>query len=299
MDWFKQNKFIAGWLLVTLIGVGLLGFLFMSAKGAYAEASDAYTAKVSELQTMQNATPYPDEENFKKMQELQKAHQAAIDDLQTRLAKTEFPVVPMTAVKFQDELRETVRRVTAAAAAKSPPVSIPEKFYMGFERYQAEPPKDEAAAPLGRLLKAMEEAVNVLIEAGPDSIADIKREPLPEEGSDKAAAAQPPQPGKPGKDKDKENDLVKRTSIDLSFIASEPRFRRFLNDIIADPKQFYIPKNVSIKNEKLTGPPKTAPDGNVPKPDDKEKGGVVFVVGSEKLTVGVRLDIVDFAEPSK
>jgi hypothetical protein len=59
MDWFKQNKFIASWLIVTLVGAGLLGFLFMSAKGAYAEASDAYTAKVGELQTMQNSTPYP------------------------------------------------------------------------------------------------------------------------------------------------------------------------------------------------------------------------------------------------
>jgi hypothetical protein len=291
MDWIKQNKFLTVWLAVTLVGAAVLGFLLISAKGQYSEMQDTYTAKVSELQNMQNAQPFPDEENFKKMQELQKAHQAAIDDLQKQLAKTEFPVVPLTAVRFQDELRETVKRVTAAAAAKSPPVAIPEKFYMGFERYQSEPPKDEAAAPLGRLLKAMEEALNILIEAGPDSIGDIKREPLPEEGI--VASAQPPQPAKPAKAND---DLVKRQSVDISFVAAEPRFNRFLDDLISSQKQFYIPKNIVVTNEKTGGPPKVSA---VPDDPNKKGTGVAFVVGSEKLNVAVRLDIVDFAEPGK
>src|SRR5215213_5625331 len=103
MDWFKQNKFLSGWLVVTLLGAAALGYLCFSAKSQYSEVFDTYSSKVGELQSLQNQTPYPDEENFKKMQELQKAHQAAIDDLQKQLAKTEIPVVPLSAVRFQDE----------------------------------------------------------------------------------------------------------------------------------------------------------------------------------------------------
>jgi hypothetical protein len=46
-----------------------------------------------------------------------------------------------------------------ASAAKA---QIAQKFYMDFDRYQAEPPKDEAAAPLGRMLKAMALAMKEL-----------------------------------------------------------------------------------------------------------------------------------------
>jgi len=185
-----------------------------------------------------------------------------------------------------------VKRVRARAESKSPPVAIGEKFYLGMDRYQAEPPKDEAAAPLGRLLKAMEEAMNILIDAGPDSIGEIKRELLPEEGG---APAQPPQPGaKPAKNS--KDDMVQRTSMDLSFVAAEPRFRRFLNDLISSDKQFYIPKNVIVTNTSTTGPSKAAQNDPNLKDPNAPKGGVVFVVGNEKLKVDARVDIVDFAE---
>ena len=87
MDWFKQNKFLSGWLIATFIGAAALGYLLFSAKSQYSEVWENYTGKVGELQNLQNETPYPDEENFKKMQELQKSHQAAIDDLHQQLAK--------------------------------------------------------------------------------------------------------------------------------------------------------------------------------------------------------------------
>jgi len=295
MDWIKQNKFLSGWLAVTLLVAAALGYLLFSAKSAYAEKADEFTGKVGELQNLQNATPYPDEENFKKMQELQKAHQAAIDDLQKKLAKTEFPVVPLSAVKFQDELRESVRRVTTLATERG--TKLPEKFYMGMEKYQAEPPKDEAAAPLGRVLKAMEEALNILIESGAESIGDIKRDPLPEEGGAPASGATPPkQPG--GKSTGSaDSDLVKKNTFAINFVAAEPKFRRFLNSLISDEKQFYVPNNIVVANEKTTGPPKVTNQTPFQDPNAPKKSDVQFVVGSEKLAVAMKIDIVDFAEP--
>src|SRR5688572_24051261 len=100
MDWIKQNKFLAVFLAITLVVAGVLGFLTFSAKTAFEEKQLAYTDKVNELGSLQSGTPYPDEENFKKMQELQKAHQAAIDDLHKQLTATELPLTPLTPERF-------------------------------------------------------------------------------------------------------------------------------------------------------------------------------------------------------
>ena len=54
---------------------------------------------------------------------------------------------------------------------------------MGYEKYQATPPKPEAAAHLQQMLDAMELAVMTLLDNGITSVAsDIKVDLLPEEG---------------------------------------------------------------------------------------------------------------------
>jgi hypothetical protein len=318
MDWIKENKFLSGWLAVTLLGALALGFLLFQAKGKHAEAQEAYETKAAELATLQGKKPYPDEDNLKKMGELQKAHQAGIDELHKQLVAMEIPLTPMTPEKFQDELRESVRRVTAKAAERGVKIGGEGKtFYMGFDKYQSERPKEEAAAPLGRMLKAMELAIMNLIEAGPTDITDLKREILPEEGSEKDAKT----PATPAKGKEKaadKPDLVARRHFDVSFVAVERNFRSFVNGLVASKQQFFIPKSVIVKNEKEQGPPKAvaaAPAPFVPPPVDPNAPAdpnappaaapaaptapvenIKFIVGDEKLQVAMRIDVVDFAD---
>jgi len=128
-------------------------------------------------------------------------------------------------------------------------------------------------------------------------ITDFKRDPIPEEGGEKSATASatPKPPGGKPSDADAESSLVKRQPVSVSFVASEGRFRRFINELISSKKQFYIPKNFVVTNEKTTGPPKISIDP--PKPgEDPKGGGVKYVFGEEKLTVSVRVDIADFAD---
>src|SRR6266511_4435398 len=115
MDWIKQNKFLTGLLLIILIAGGALGFLAFSANTKYNAARETYPTKASELNRLQTAQPYPEQDNVKKMQEVQKAHQAAIDALHKDLIKAQVPLKPLTPEKFQDNLREAVRRVSAKA----------------------------------------------------------------------------------------------------------------------------------------------------------------------------------------
>jgi hypothetical protein len=317
MDWIKQNKFLSGFLLVVLVLGGGLGFLAFSAKGKYAQVQQDYTSKATELSGLQTQQPFPDQENVKQMQAKQKEHQAEIDKLHKDLIKAQIPLEPTQPEKFQDNLREAVRRLHAKAISRKVNLSKGDKpsedtFYMGFDPYRGVPPKPEAAAPLQRSLKAVELALNIMIDSGVSALEEIRREPLPEEG------IAPPPTSEPKKererDKGKENDkgLVERHWIELTFVASEPQFRNFINDLISSKTQFFIPSSVSVANQVDKGPSKTEsappppppppgdpnPPGPGPNPQPPKQNVQKILVGDEKLKVIARIEIVNFAEPA-
>jgi len=327
----KDNKFLTGFLIVTLLGAGALGFLLFQAKGKHSDARAAYEEKVNELQSLQAGKPYPDEGNYKKVLDLQKAHQQAINDLQKQLSGAEFPVEPISPEKFQDNLREAIKRVRALAAQKGTVIEG-DKFSLGFEVYESQPPKPEAAPQLGRMLKAIEKVITDLLNTSPTKLnANIKRVPLPEEGlavpgAPKPQATPTPKPGVGGKKAVEEAPLVKRYPFDIEFAAHEPKVRTFINKLVTSKEQFLIPASVVIANEQLTGPSKSAGTASVepppPAPADPNAApanpanpanpaaepapapaaapveATKFIVGEEKLTVGVRIEVVDFAEPA-
>src|SRR5512138_2469017 len=129
MDWFKKNKFLSGFLIVVLLASGGLGFLAFTAMGNYDTAYAEYQTKASELNELQTKQPFPEQTNVKKMQELAKAHQAAIDALHKDLIKAQLPVKQLSPDRFQDNLREAVRRVAARAAEHN--VTVKPDLYLG------------------------------------------------------------------------------------------------------------------------------------------------------------------------
>jgi hypothetical protein len=300
MNWIKQNKFLTGFLAVTLIGAGVLAFLMLSAKGKADEAEQHYSAAAAELTRLQNSAPFPDEGNLRKMEELKKAHHAAIEELQKNLAATQIPLEPTTPAQFQDKLKETVTKIKSDAGAKN--VKLPEKFYMSFDKYETEPPKSEAAAPLLRMLKAMELVVEMLIDNQVSEIGDFKRDALPEEAGKKEG-------GKNAAKDESGKALVVRHPFEVGFVAHEGKFHKFINNLITEKKQFYIPRSVVVKNEKEQGPSRTAPQSptppaptpapanpNAPNTPSAPVDEVRLVVGEEKLQVVVKIDVIDFAE---
>jgi len=319
----KDNKFLTGLLIVTLLGAGVLGFFLFQAKGKYTEALDVYNTKIGELQTLQSSKPFPDDENLKKMQKLQTAHQEVINGLQKELAAAEFPVKDLRPNEFQDKLKQSVDRVHQEAAAKG--VELPKEkgtFALGFDRYLSEPPKPEVTPALGRMLEAVEKVVMLLIQTSPTSIEDIKRTPFP--GEVGAAAPAPAQPAKGGGKKSEaapEAPLVQRYPFELEFTAQEFKFRTFINSVVAEKQQFYIPASISIVNEQVAGPSKAqasteggaavapaapADPSAAPAPTAPADAPVLvspaadvpkFVVGEERLNIAVRIEVVDFAEP--
>lgn len=331
MNWIKANTFLSAFFAVMLLGVAVLGYLLLSAQGRHAEIATQYEEQAAKLSRLEGLVPYPAEENLKKLEEQKKEHQAAVTALQAELAKNELALEPLTDVQFQDKLKESVARVRAKAAERG--MAVPADFFMGYKRYEAQPPPAVAASALGRHLKAVEFIVMQLIETGAVSLESLEPQPLPEEGiakkgGDKPDANAETKGGEKSGRNDNENALVSRHPIDIKFTAEQPAFRNFLNKIVASQTQFFIPRNIEIGNTAKAGPQRgetasvavpTEPvvasppaDANAPAPPVGAPpslavpGGASalpteaykFIVGDEKVNVTLRLDLIDFTEPA-
>ncbi|MDB6171916.1 MAG: hypothetical protein JWL59_1227 [Chthoniobacteraceae bacterium] len=309
MSALKENKFLAGFLGVMVVATGGLGFLLYSASGRYSAAMSDFEDKSRQLYELQTKAPYPDEANLEKMKAQTKEHQDAVTTLQKSLLANQLPMESITPVQFQDKLKESVVRVTTRATEKG--MKLPEKFYMGFDPYQFEPPKQEAASLLGKELKALELVVMTLIDSRTQALTTFDRAPLQEEGVDKARAANSKPDGKPGDKESAVKSLIIRRPVTLGFTGEQGAFRNLLNNLVSSKEQFFVPRKIDIKNEKLTGPSKAteADAAAAPAPfDPSASGGAVapepkkpalkYIVGEEKIDVTMQLDIVDFVEAS-
>lgn len=315
MNWVKANKFVSGFLGIMLIGVGVLTFLLLSAKGRYDGTTEKYEQQAAELNRLQNLPAFPDAQNLEAMAAQKAEHQQAIVALQKNLVATEIPIEPLAPEQFQDRLRETVSRVTAKAAGAK--VALPEKgFFMGFDRYQTEPPRPEAAPLLGRDLKAIEFAVNQIIESRVAAISSLDRVPLAEEGGGREPAAdtRTARPG-PGAKNDRPGSapLVLKHSFSVGIQANQQNFVQILNKLVTSKTQFLIPRLVTVVNTQQAGPSRIDPNaGFTPPPDATAQPPAAtgttpeaapapvrkYIVGEERVDATLRLEIVDFVEPA-
>lgn len=322
MNWIKENKFLTGLLAVLIVGIGVLGYLYMGAGGRLAEATEQYESTASERKRLLNLKPYPSPENVKEIMGQKEAATAKITELHTALAKAELPVEPMTSVQFQDKLRAAVTEVTTLAGTTG--TKLPDKFFLGFERYETTTP-DAAAAPLlGRQLKAIQWIVTRFVENKVVEIKALNREPLAEEGG--KPREQTPAPAPSSKDRGGKSDkvqpagppLVQAHPIEIVVFGEQAAMRTVLNDIVGSKEQFYIPRLIAFKNEKEKPPSKgeqaaavaaaAAPaDGTTPAPDaaaapaaaaPTSAPATTYIVGLEKVEMTLKLEMIDFSDPA-
>jgi hypothetical protein len=318
MNWVKENKFLTGYIAVMAIGVGALGFKVLSASGALDEANERYTAKASEYNRLRHLAPSANRKNLEAFQAQKEEAAQAISAFQTELTQKEIPVEQITPEQFQDRLKIAVTAVQTKAKEANVVLEKNEKFYLGFDRYETQPPDKDAAAALGRQLKAIEWVVQQALASGITELRKLDRPELPEEKGKGAVAGRPASGppkgnlGGPGNRPDRgtrggRQDLVTSQPFDLVVFCRQQQAANLLNTIVS-PKapQFFIPRNVRITNQNPAGPqrvvdaPPAAADPNNPAPPPAAPAAnVSYIVGEEKVDLALRLEIVDFAEPSK
>lgn len=308
MSWITQNKFLAGFGAVMLAGVGTLGYFAYDASNTYDTAKSEYDSAVGELHRLEGLAPFPNDEHLKKFVAQKEELKARISGLQMSLAATQLKLDPISPTAFQDKLKEAVARVSGKVTEAK--VKLPEKFYLAFAEYQSEPPKDAIAPFAYRELRSIELLMNMLIDAKEVSLNELTRSALKGERDAKAAVKVEEKPNAKDKGGDGEGKmkLVRKDSITLKFVTSQDRFNKILNQIVSCKEQFFIPRVVSVLNEKQEPPPKALaaapapvlqPDGTTaPAPDAEIRPGQLeYIFGTERVDVTLELDLVDFAEP--
>lgn len=313
MSWVKENKFLTGYIAVMVIGVGALGYKVAAASGALDEANDRYASKAAEYNRLRNLAPSANRKNLEAFQAQKDEAAQAISSFQAELAKKEFPVEQITPEQFQDRLKIAVTAVHAKAKELNVKLEKDDKFYLGFDRYETQPPDKDAAAALGRQLKAIEWVVQHALAAGISELRKIDRPELPEEkgkggkravsedGTNAKGGAKGGNKG--GADRAARHDLVSGTFFDIIVFCRQQQAANLLNIIVSPATpQFFIPRNVRITNQNPKGPQRNveaAPvvDQNNPTPA-APAANVSYIVGEERVELALRLEIVDFADPA-
>lgn len=286
MKWFKENPFLAGLAVITVLICGGLTFMAVQAMTQYNDTVAAYNDSVQKLHTLQNRAPFPSKENLDKLQGMEKEYKQELSNLRTKLVKLEPPLRPdVKPQQFQDELRVAVDELSKKASTAG--VSIPKDFYLGFNQYVNSPPPDRAAPALARQLAVINLILNHLIDFKVHSIDGLERRQLPEEG--------PANAQKGG------GASVERYPFDISFTTEQSRFRVAFNSLLTGD-QFLLVRAVSVQNTVQEGPAIAQPDQNqaggaAPQPGAEDKAKDLNVIfGREMVKVTMRLEMIHFAE---
>lgn len=304
MNWLTQNKLLSAFLILSALVALALGYLLMGANEGYETAQGEYASKLSELQRLQGLKPFPEEASFKKLDAQKKQQAAVIQDLAEKLHAASLPMEAMSPEQFQDKLRESAIRIHAKAAQKN--VKLPEKFFLGFDKYKDSPPPKEAAPLLGRQLLGLELVLDQMIDDGIISLSKLERTPFPEEdpktrkpGPAEAAGPQAANAPKAGKDTAKKAPFTKSAFV-VEFASDQNRFRSVLNGLASSPKQFFIAREVKVKNDHDAAPLRAEGGPAVgPETGDAKGAALKLIFGNEKVAVTLQLEMLSFAEPAK
>lgn len=313
MNWLAENKFLAGFGAVMLVGVGALGYLTYSAMDKYDTAAGEFSAKSSELKKLVEEKPALTEANLKALLAQKQALGDKITAFREELKKRVLPVEPIVPTDFQNQLKDAVRDFTNKAAAAK--VQLPKDIYLGFPTYQNAPPDAKAAPALARELKAIGLVMNVLIDAGSLSLDELKREPLPEEGG-KTKAPKPaaPAPG-PGKKKGSGGNVssstIERSRLQLKITSPDSILQKVISGLANHKQQLFVIRKIEVQNKqpespaRLSGSPDAlvvpapaAPDPAAPAdPAPPAPSALAYVLGTEELTATIYLEILKIAAP--
>ena len=291
MKWFRENRFLGTFTVVFGIAVlGAILFLF-NAKGDWDEAAARFANASNELNRLQRLAPYPDSENLRKLKGHAENYASALGKLKGEMKTRMTPAPPLKPNEFQSQLRLAINRAMDKARDKR--IRLPDKFCLGFDEFVAALPDESSAPLLGQELVQLEWLMSTLIDARVDTLTAFRR-----------VARGSQRTGRPGeKPALTGNAKTQGDLVELTFSSAPAAARQAINQLAGAPQHLCIIRQLHIRNEKPTGPPR---EGNSePGPENTASpglpakasaaGGLNFIVGTEKIETTAQIEMVRFA----
>jgi hypothetical protein len=286
MNWFRQNRFLGAFLVISGLLALAAGWFLLSAKSARNEASTRLDQTAAELNRLERLAPYPNEENLRRMREGAESYGRDFAKLKQELKQRVLPISPLAPSEFQSRLRRATAAIETKARANK--VRLPDRFHLGFDEFAASLPNETAAPLLGEELAQVEWLLDGLLEARIEALTAFHRTPLPQEhGVPPVAGAKP----------------LERNLVEATFVSSPSAARRVLNQIAGTNYPFCIIRLLHVRNEKDKGPPReaaTSASGIVPSLPVSSSAAkhsaapLNFIVGSERIETTAQIEIVRF-----
>lgn len=282
MNWFRENRFLG--MFAVVFGVAALGavlFVF-KAKGDWDEVAARFTNASNELNRLQRLALYPDLENLRKLKGHTEDYASALAKLKGELKMRVAPATPLKPNEFQSQLRLAINRVMDKARDKK--VRLPDKFCLGFDEFVAALP-DESAAPLrGQELVQLDWLVNALVEARVDALTALRRVSMPAERTTAPGVKSAPEP----------TAKVQHNLVEVTFSSTPAAARKVINQIAGATQHFCIIRQLHIRNEKATGPPREVTAETTATNTAAPAATMNFIVGNEKIETTAKIEIVRF-----
>lgn len=329
MSWFKENKFLGGLLVVTILLATIIIFFGMKAGTSLEEVQQQVATKEAALKKDLSLNPYPTAQNAKDKEASLKAVLAKATEAREKLlAFRPEKMENISGKDFATKLTDSVARVSELFPGEK---AIPSGFYLGFKKYRGSQPKAEATGVLSYQLDAMEYLLTQASEAGVKQIENLVRESLPQEDgygwpgtknakrqSRASGRAKRPAPGAVRPPKfEKLPTVAHRMPVEFTFKAPEPVLREFFKRIGNSDEYFFETRIARVLN------PASIPSAGKAASSEKKSddgGGGAFgaieiegeetveeepvesikvldkVSGGEELTVYLRADLLLFVE---
>lgn len=311
MTWFKENKFLAGLILITTLVAALLVFFGMgSGKKLETVKADIEAAK-ADLKKKKSLDPFPTIENAKAKEESLKAVIKSANEAREKLiAFRPAKLDNVSGKEFSENLAETVDKVKELFPGED---GLPNGFHLGFEPYAVGLPKEEATGVLTYQLGAMEYLFNELAQAGVQEVMNLHRAKLPAENGEpwpdavggkpgarprggRAASRGRPAPrgrttrGRPGARGARPKapaevlpPVAHRMPIELSFKGPEIAVREFLTKLANSDQYFFEARLARVKNPSPI--PTAGKSAAAAKPKD-DFGGDLEIIGDDPVDSG-------------
>jgi hypothetical protein len=302
MKWFQQNRALGTLLLVSGICILLAAALLYWRLSVWSDARRTFDQAAAERNRLQRLDPFPNNANYRKLQEHLERYRAALDKFKGELKAQVAPEPPLAPNEFQSRLRQAT--LAAEERARTNNVKLPDKFELGFDEFTRTMPDTAVAPLLGQELSQIQMLTNILLDAKVDSITSFRRRPLPREhGAATSAPTPSPARGRGTVAKGKPSAtpaaaLIERNVVDVTFKAAPSAARKVVNAITCSTGQFFVIRTLYVHNEKDKGPPRERAANPTPTPQaspgQSPAGTLNFIVGNEHIEVSATIEMLRF-----
>lgn len=273
MSWIKENKFVVALGGGTLVGTILLFVVGSQGAGRYEEAKEKFASAASEAAGYEGSPLYPKPENRDGKRKALEEYRKSLDSLQA-----EFQKFRPGEIKNISPQEFTSRLLAANAevrkAFEDAGVTVPEVFFLGFERYKTSLASTNTTGLLDYQLSAIKSVLLSLAKAKPSDLKNLHRPILPEEEN---------QAYKPGP-----SDIARPFPLELTFTGPEKAARDFISSLVVPDNHFVVIRSLRISNEKMD-PPRAA-DAKFDKPAEAAPAAGADLFGGAFVLPGEESD---------